>query len=244
MIEVKNLTLRYGGVMAVSDVSFRVNKHEIFGIVGLNGAGKSSLVECLSGIQEFFDGVVRIDGLNPLTEREKLNRMTGIQLQETSYPSKAKVKEVCELFTAMYENPINYNKLLKLMGLSEKKNAYVSKLSGGQRQKLSILLALLPNPKIIFLDELTTGLDPLARREMWQIIKNLQEKGMTIVLISHFMDEVEMLCDRVAVMDKGKIVAMGSIPEIIKQSKTENNASLEDAFLSLTTAKTGGEMTW
>lgn len=235
MVEVKHLSLRYENFTAVADVSFQIEKQEIFGILGLNGAGKSSLIECMCGLRENFIGDVRICGFNPITEREKINQIVGVQLQETTYPSKAKVKEICELFASMYENSLDYRELLKLMGLFEKRNAYIAKLSGGQKQKLSILLALLPQPKVIFLDELTTGLDPKARREMWQIIKELQKKGMTIVLISHFMDEVQVLCDRILILEKGKTIASGTVSEVISCSGSEENATLEDAFLKLTT---------
>lgn len=217
MITVKNLTLRYKNLCAVDDVSFRVKENEIFGIIGLNGAGKTSTIECMEGLRKPTSGEIRICGFNPEKDRERLNELIGIQLQDTTYQSNAKVCELCELFASFYKDPVPYQELLKMMGIEDKKKTMMAKLSGGQKQKLSIVLALISRPKVLFLDELTTGLDPIARHDMWELILNMRKKGITIVLISHFMDEVEAICDRVAVMNQGKIIAMGTVREIVRE---------------------------
>ncbi len=214
MIHVDNLRVQYGDFCAVQDISFSVSQQEIFGIIGPNGAGKTSAIECVEGLRSPSGGDVSVLGLNPWKDRKQLHQLIGVQLQDTAYQDNAKVWELCQLFSFLYPHPSPYGKLLDTMGLADKRNSYISSLSGGQRQKLSIVLAMIPNPKVVFLDELTTGLDPHARHQMWDLLKQLREEGLTIVIISHFMDEVEAICDRVAVMDKGRIVSQGPIAQV------------------------------
>lgn len=217
MINVDSLSMKYGDYYAVDDISFSVEKQEIFGIIGSNGAGKTSTVECIEGLRKPTSGSISVMGYDPWKERERVNQLIGVQLQETLYQGRARVYEICELFQSFYTNPLSYNELLEKMGLIEKRKAYISTLSGGQKQKLAIILALISNPKIVFFDELTTGLDPKTRHQMWDMILELRENGLTIVLVSHFMDEVEAICDRIAIMDKGKIINMGTISNITKE---------------------------
>ncbi|QSZ27198.1 ABC transporter ATP-binding protein [Aceticella autotrophica] len=215
IIEVKNLTKSYEGKKAVDDVSFNIEEGEIFGIIGPNGAGKTTILECIEGLRIPDSGYIRVLNFNPLKDRKKMYEYIGVQLQETTYPDRLKVWEICRLFSSFYNNPVPYNDLLRQFDLEEKKNSYISKLSGGQKQKLSIILALIPNPKIVFLDELTTGLDPQARRSMWGYIKELKEKGLTICLTTHYMEEAEYLCDRVAIINEGKIAAIDTVDKLI-----------------------------
>ncbi|MDI6604456.1 MAG: ABC transporter ATP-binding protein [Thermoanaerobacteraceae bacterium] len=215
IIEVKNLTKSYEGKKAVDDVSFNIEEGEIFGIIGPNGAGKTTILECIEGLRIPDSGSIRVLNFNPLKDRKKMYEYIGVQLQETTYPDRLKVWEICRLFSSFYKNPVSYNDLLRQFDLEEKKNSYISKLSGGQKQKLSIILALIPNPKIVFLDELTTGLDPQARRSMWGYIKELKEKGLTICLTTHYMEEAEYLCDRVAIINEGKIAAIDTVDKLI-----------------------------
>lgn len=232
MVDVKNLSIRYGDIKAVDDVSFFVDKGEIFGIIGPNGAGKTSTIECIEGLRTPESGSVSVMGLDPQKDRQKLYNVIGVQLQETSFQEKIKVWELCRLFSAMYEEPRDYNELLERFGLGDKKKAKVVKLSGGQRQKLSIILSLIGNPQILFLDELTTGLDPEARRTMWGLIKSLRDEGITIIMTTHFMDEAEYLCDRIAIMIKGKINALDTNANLKKmygaQEKVSFNSDIND----------------
>lgn len=214
MIKVDSLRVQYDDFCAVEDISFSVSKQEIFGIIGPNGAGKTSAVECIEGLRRASGGNVSVMGLDPWKNRRELHQLIGVQLQDTAYQDHARVWEICHLFSALYANPLCYHQLLETIGLAEKKNAPISKLSGGQRQKLSIALALIPNPKVVFLDELTTGLDPHARHQMWDLLLRLREEGLTIVIVSHFMDEIEAICDRVAVMNKGRIIMQGPIAQV------------------------------
>lgn len=233
MITVNSLTVKYKDLCAVDNVSFNVYEQEIFGIVGPNGAGKTSTVECREGLRRAYSGTVKVMGLDPWKERQKLYGLMGVQLQDTAYQDRVRVWELCDLFSSLYRDPALYDELLEIMNLNDKKGAYVASLSGGQKQKLSIVLALIPNPRVVFLDELTTGLDPHARRQMWDLLLQLRERGLTIVLVSHYMDEVEAVCDRVAIMDRGRIISMGSINEVVNSFnlKTEITfcASLPDA---------------
>ncbi|GKX32011.1 multidrug ABC transporter ATP-binding protein [Vallitalea longa] len=230
MINVDSLSMRYGDFYAVDNISFSVEKQEIFGIIGSNGAGKTSTVECIEGLRKASSGSVDVMGYNPWKEREKVNQLIGVQLQETLYQDRAKVYEICELFQSFYPNHLSYEDLLEKLGLMEKRKAFVSTLSGGQKQKLAIVLSLISNPKIVFLDELTTGLDPKTRHEMWDMILNLRQNGLTIVLVSHFMDEVEAICDRVAIMDKGKILSMGTVSDITKEYDLKQKVSFRTSL--------------
>jgi ABC-2 type transport system ATP-binding protein len=227
VIEVKNLKKYYKEIKAVDGISFEVYENEIFGMVGPNGAGKTTAIECIEGLRKPDSGEIKVLGLNPNKDREILYQKISVQLQETSYQDKIKVYEICELFSSFYKNPINYKELLERFELIDFKNSFVMKLSGGQKQKLSIILALIPNPKIIFLDEITTGLDPKARRDMWQMIKDLKIEGRTIFITTHYMEEAETLCDRVAIIDKGKIIALDTPKKLIEKSGLLDNITFE-----------------
>jgi len=233
VIEVNNLIKNYGKIKAVDGVSFDVNEGEIFGMVGPNGAGKTTTIECIEGLRKPDEGIINVLNLNPSTNREKFYEKVGVQLQETNYQDKIKVYEICELFASLYKKPLNYTDLLKRFGLYDFKNGFVMKLSGGQKQKLSIILALISNPEIIFLDEITTGLDPKARRDMWKIVKELKDEGKTIFLTTHYMEEAEFLCDRVAIIDKGKIVELDTPEKLIEKSGIEDMISFETKDINI-----------
>jgi ABC-2 type transport system ATP-binding protein len=208
VIEVTGLTKRYGGQAVVDGISFHVDEGEIFGILGPNGAGKTTAVECLEGLRRRDAGQVRILGLDPLTDGHRLHQRIGVQLQETQLQDKLKVGEALQLYASFYPHPADWRELLEQWGLSGKSKAPFSKLSGGQKQRLFIALALVGNPEVVFLDELTAGLDPGARRATWELISKVRAGGVTVVLVSHFMDEVEELCDRVAILERGRIAAL------------------------------------
>lgn len=221
VIKVENLVKRYKNITAVNDVSFSVEEGEIFGLLGPNGAGKTTTIECIEGLRKPDSGNVEVLGLNPLKDRKRLYNMIGVQLQETSYQDKIKVWEICQLFSTLYSKTLSYELLLKDFGLYEKKDSYISKLSGGQKQAVSIVLALIPDPKIVFLDEITTGLDPQARRNVWEMIKKLKKKGKTVFMTTHYMEEAENLCDRICFIKSGKIRALGTVSELIKASNLQ-----------------------
>jgi ABC-2 type transport system ATP-binding protein len=210
VIDVDRLRKTYGDVVAVDGVSFSVAEGEIFGILGPNGAGKTTTVECVVGLRRPDAGTIRVLGLDPQTERGELRECVGVQLQESALPAKLKVREALDLYRSFYRDPADSGQLLEVLGLSAKRGAYFKKLSGGQKQRLSIALALIGRPKVAVLDELTTGLDPQARRDTWELIEGVRDRGVTIVLVTHHMDEAERLCDRVALFDSGKIVAIDS----------------------------------
>jgi ABC-2 type transport system ATP-binding protein len=210
VVIVRELHKVYGSTTAIEDVSFSVAEGEIFGILGPNGAGKTTTVECISGLRTPDSGSIRVLGLDPQIDRDKLREAIGVQLQEGSLPPAIKVREALELFKSFYHKSADAEELLDVLGLREKSNDRFKRLSGGQKQRLSIALALIGNPKIAILDELTTGLDPQARRETWQFIETIRSKGVTVILVTHFMDEAERLCDRVIIINRGKIVAAGT----------------------------------
>ena len=233
VISVNGLTVKYKDLVAVNNISFEVKKGEIFGIIGPNGAGKTSTIECLEGLKRQTEGKVDVLGINP-ANRRKLYEHIGVQLQEASFPDDIKVEELCRMFSSFYDTPADYHVLLERFEMADKKKAYVKKLSGGQKQKVSIVVALIANPQIVFLDELTTGLDPQARISMWELINYLRDEGKTIFMTTHFMDEAEYLCDRVCMMVKGEIAAIGTVKELVTQAKlnqkisfSSNNASKE-----------------
>lgn len=215
VIGVEGLRVIYGSMVAVDNVSFEVQEGEILGMLGPNGAGKTSTIECIEGLRKPAGGRVRVLGLDPFSQRKQLHRQVGVQLQETAFPDRLKVNELCRLFSSFYSDPAPYAAIIENLGLGDKQNAYISKLSGGQKQRLALALALLPRPRVLFLDELTTGLDPRARRHVWEMIHNLRSEGMTMILATHFMEEAQQLCDRVAVMNRGKIVALDSPSALI-----------------------------
>ena len=219
IIEVTNLRKRYGDTVAVRDVSFTVERGEIFGILGPNGAGKTTIVECIAGLRTPDAGTISVLGRPP--RDAELRRLVGVQLQESALPDKITVAEALELYSAFYAEPArggkqkatpggpaNWRALARELGLAEKLKTRYAKLSGGQKQRLSIALALIGDPRIAILDELTTGLDPQARRDTWALIEDIRDRGVTIVLVTHFMEEAERLCDRLAVIDAGEVVAL------------------------------------
>jgi ABC-2 type transport system ATP-binding protein len=240
VIEVTNLRKSYGGHDAVRDVSFSVERGEIFGILGPNGAGKTTTVECLAGLRHADGGQIRVLGLDPRREHdhEQLRQLVGIQLQESQLPDNIQVDEALELYASFYRDPADWRALRDGLGLSSKRTARFGKLSGGQKQRLSIALALVGNPKVAILDELTTGLDPAARRETWDLIEGVRERGVTIVLVTHFMQEAEHLCERVAVIDTGRVVAVDSPAGLVNRVNAEQrlrfypSADLDDRLLT------------
>src|SRR5690554_3555353 len=207
VITVSGLLKSYGEKVAVRDVSFEVRRGEIFGILGPNGAGKTTSVECLSGLRQPDDGVIRVLGLDPSRDGAILRERVGVQLQEGELHPKILVREALELFASFYATPADGTALARKLGLGEKLDAQYRHLSGGQKQRLSVALALIGNPEIAILDELTTGLDPQARREVWDLIESVRDSGVTIVLVTHFMDEAERLCDRIALIADGTVIA-------------------------------------
>jgi ABC-2 type transport system ATP-binding protein len=225
VIEIEHLQKRYGDVTAVDDVSLTVERGETLGIVGVNGAGKTTTVECLSGLTTPDAGTIRVLGLDPVRDRAALRERVGVQLQESALPDRLTVTEALTLYGSFYERPVEPAELIEQLGLTHRRDARYGKLSGGEKQRVSVGLALVGRPEVAILDELTTGLDPHARRELWALIASLD---ITVVLVSHFMDEVERLCDRVAVMHAGRIVALDT-PDALKGAD-----SLEDRFVELT----------
>ncbi|WP_406073024.1 ABC transporter ATP-binding protein [Micromonospora sp. NBC_01638] len=210
VIEVTNLHKRYGDVVAVADVSFAVEAGEIFGVLGPNGAGKTTTVECVAGLRVPDGGGVSVLGLDPRRDAAQLRQRVGVQLQESQLPDQLRVAEALELYASFYRTPADPAGLIDRLGLGDKRNTAYKKLSGGQKQRLSIALALVGNPQIAILDELTTGLDPQSRRDTWALIEQIRDSGVTIVLVTHFMEEAERLCDRIAVIDRGRVVALDS----------------------------------
>jgi ABC-2 type transport system ATP-binding protein len=221
IVEVKNLCKSYRKIKAVDDISFKIYKGEIFGLVGPNGAGKTTAIECIEGLRKPDSGSLKVMDLNPTANGRTLRNSIGIQLQESQLPARLKVWEAISLFSSFYKKNIESTPLLKELGLEEKKGSYFDKLSGGQKQRLFIALALLNDPDLIFLDELTTGLDPQARRATWNLITDIRKRGKTIFLTTHFMEEAEKLCDRVAIMDHGKIMALDTPQNLIRNISME-----------------------
>lgn len=228
IIKIQNLSKSYGQRIAVNNFSFSVKRGTVFGLLGANGAGKSTTIECVLGTKPMDNGTVSILGQNPKSNRKELFQKVGVQFQEANYQENIRVGELCEVTASLYKNPADYNALLAKFGISDKINTLVKELSVGQKQRLFIILALIPNPEIVFLDELTTGLDARARRDVWQILKELKKQGLTIVLSSHFMEEVEMLCDTICILKKGNSVFYGTIEDAIAKSPYDK---FEDAYL-------------
>jgi ABC-2 type transport system ATP-binding protein len=215
VIDIVNLRKAYGATAAIDDVSFQVNDGEIFGLLGPNGAGKTTTVECLQGLRRPDSGTIRVLGLDPKTDAANLKKQIGSQLQESALPDRIKVWEALDLFASTSAVAVNWSTLIEQWGLKEKRNAAFGTLSGGQRQRLLIALALVNNPKMVFLDEMTTGLDPAARHVTWDLIRAIRDRGTTVVLVTHFMDEAENLCDRIAIMNNGKLAAMDTPQNLI-----------------------------
>jgi ABC-2 type transport system ATP-binding protein len=208
VIDVQNMRKTYGGTVAVDDVSFSVQAGEIFGILGPNGAGKTTTVESIAGLRTPDRGRISVLGLDPRRDRDQLHQLVGVQLQESQLPDRLRVGEALELYSSFYRDPASWPDLMEGLGLADKRDTRFGKLSGGQRQRLSVALALVGKPQIAILDELTTGLDPQARRDTWALIAGIRASGTTVLLVTHFMEEAERLCDRVAVIDSGAIVAI------------------------------------
>jgi ABC-2 type transport system ATP-binding protein len=221
-IAVSALSKFYGDVRAVDGVSFEVNSGEIFGMVGPNGAGKTTTIECLEGLRRADHGRLSVLGLDPQRQGYELRERIGVQLQESSLPDRLKVGEAMGLFAAFYRRSADAGALLERLGLAEKTRAAVGRLSGGQKQRLFIALALVNDPEVVFLDELTTGLDPQARRAMWDLVRDIRKRGKTVFLTTHYMEEAEELCDRVAIIDHGKIVALASPRDLVASLDAEN----------------------
>ncbi len=227
-LSVRGLTKYYGDRRAVDHLELEVERGEVYGLLGHNGAGKTTSIECILGVRSRDAGTVELLGMNPVSDRQKLYEKVGVQFQQTNYQERIRVNEICEVTSALYRNPADWKELLGSFGLAGKEKRTVSELSGGERQRLSVIQALIPRPEFVFLDELTTGLDTKARRDVWKYLVNLKAGGLTVLLTSHYMDEVEALCDKICILKQGQVVAMGTIAEVVAQSPCDN---LEDAYL-------------
>jgi len=232
IIQVEKLRKTYGTTVAVDEISFEVREGEIFGMVGPNGAGKTTTIECLEGLRRPDGGSLRVLGVDPQREGQTLRINAGMQLQQSNLPERMKVWEALDLYSSFYPHAADWEALLVQLGLEEKRNAPFSKLSGGQKQRLFIALALLPDPQLVFLDELTTGLDPQARHVIWDLVRDVRSKGKTILMTTHFMEEAERLCDRVAILDHGRIVALDKPAALISNLGAEERIvfSLDEAL--------------
>ena len=227
-VSVRNLTKSFSGRRVVDDLSFDVQKGEVFALLGHNGAGKSTTIDLILGLKTPDGGSAKILGMDAAQNRKQVFERVGVQLQHTQYQTNITVEEACIEYASLYADPADYPKLLEQFGLGTLRKNFVSKLSGGELQKLSVVLALIGKPEIVFLDELTTGLDVVARREVWRTLKQLESQGLTIFLTTHYMEEAEALCDRVCIIKSGKKVAEGTIDEVIAVSGQND---LEDAYL-------------
>ena len=242
IVTVKNLKKVYDDKTVVNGISFAVEKGEVFGILGPNGAGKTTTLEMIEAIRPIDGGTAHINGINVSEQPQKVRYIIGVQPQSPAFQDKTKLKEILQLFAAAYGEKINVKDLLESVDLLEKADSYVENLSGGQRQRLSIAASLVHNPKVFFMDEPTTGLDPQARRNLWDLVKSIQKKGVTIILTTHYLEEAEMLCDRVAIMDEGNIIALDTPKNLVKQLLSRGfkkahhveQANLEDVFIDLT----------
>jgi len=242
IIEVKNLTKKYADFTAVNNISFEVKENEIFGILGPNGAGKTTTLEMMEGLKRPTSGTIVVDGFDVVHDPDEVKARIGVQLQASTFFESLSLVELIETFGAMYNRKVDAMQLLEEVQLTDKAKSQAKELSGGQRQRLSIAIGLVNDPSIIFLDEPTTGLDPQARRNLWDLIEQIKAKGKTVVITTHYMDEAEVLCDRVAIMDAGKIISLNSPRKLIEEllatgfSKpvVQQQASLEDVFLTMT----------
>jgi ABC-2 type transport system ATP-binding protein len=231
VIDVRQLHKTYGDTVAVADVSFTVQQGEIFGILGPNGAGKTTTVECIEGLRKPDGGEITVLGLDPRRHRAELTQRLGVQLQDSRLPDQLEVGEALELYSAFYRTPADWRELMEVLGLSGKSKTKFAKLSGGQQQRVSIALALLGSPQVAVLDELTTGLDPQARRDTWELIESIRDRGVTIVLVTHFMEEAERLCDRVALIDAGRVVALDSPAALAEKAQAEQRIRFHPSVL-------------
>lgn len=230
VIKVEQLSKSYGNLLAVDNVSLWVKRGTVFGLLGANGAGKSTTIECILGTKQADSGKVSILGSNPQTDRRQLFQKVGVQFQDGDYPPEIKVSELCQETACLYKAPADWQALCTQFGIADKADKAVKDLSGGERQRLFIVLALIPNPQVVFLDELTTGLDTKARRSVWKLLESLKRNGLTILLTSHFMDEVETLCDEICILKKGSISFYGTVKQAREQTGQEK---FEDAYLIL-----------
>ena len=242
IIEVQNLQKTYKDTKALKGVSFQVSRGEVFGILGPNGAGKTTTVEILEGLRGADSGEVFINGINVIKNPQKVKSIIGVQLQSSAFFNRLTLAETVTLYSKAYEKNVNPLEVLKLVNMEEKASSYYRALSGGQKQRLSLAIGLVNDPDVLFLDEPTTGLDPQARRNLWKLVKEIRSRGKTILMTTHYMEEAEELCDRVAIMNAGSIVALDSPDNLIddllsrgfKRSKRIKEATLEDVFIDLT----------
>ena len=242
IVEVENLQKSYGGKKVVKGVSFSIKKGEVFALLGPNGAGKTTTLEMMEALRKIKSGVVLIDGINVADSPDKVKEIIGVQLQATSFLKKLTLGEHLKIFASIYSQKIDLDKELKNVNLLDKKKSQIDTLSGGQKQRFSIILATIGRPKVLFLDEPTTGLDPQSRRNLWELIKKIKKQGTTIILTTHYMDEAEKLADRVAIMDNGKILAIETPKKLIqnlidkgfKRKEKVELATLEDVFIDMT----------
>ena len=242
IIEVEGLVKKYGDFEAVKGISFSVYEGEIFGLLGPNGAGKSTTLEIIETLRSKTSGKVWVDGMNLDDQPNEIKKIIGVQLQSSGYYPNLNLSELIKLFGGLYNRTVNVDEMLNLVNLKDKVKAKYKELSGGQKQRFSVATTLINQPKIIFLDEPTTGLDPQARRNLWDLIRNIRSRGTTVILTTHYMDEAEVLCDRVAVIDSGKIIAIDTPDKLIdnlvaagfERQKEVKAASLEDVFIHLT----------
>lgn len=246
IVQVENLNLAYKGLRAVQNVSFQIKSGEILAIIGQNGSGKTSTVECIEGLRKPDSGLVQVFGKDPWLHRSEIYKEMGIQLQEVEYPSKIRVEEQCRLFASFYERPADWDLLLTQLGLDKKRKQPIHKLSGGEKQRLSILLSLMGRPKLLVLDELTTGLDPEVRQNMWISFENIRKNGVAIIMVSHYLDEVETLADKILYLEKGKQKFLGTKKDFreyaksqVPQEEWEENLSLERLYLMIAPKTTG-----
>lgn len=218
VIEVRNLVKKYGSLLAVNNISFEVNQGEVFGLLGENGAGKTTTLEIIEGLRKPSSGQVLVLGHDAIHHPQTIKNKVGVQLQASAYYEFLTLKEILNLFGSFYEKSLDPTELLAMVDLEEKANALITQLSGGQKQRFSIVASLVNDPEIVFLDEPTTGLDPLARRNLWEIINQIKKRGKTIILTTHYMEEAEILCDRIALMDQGKIIAIDNTANLIEKA--------------------------
>lgn len=246
IIQVENLNLSYKHVRAVQGVSFSVHSGEILAVIGQNGSGKTSTVECVEGLRKPDSGLIQVFGKDPWRCRSEVYKEMGVQLQETDYPSKIRVEELCRLFACFYERCADWNLLLTQLGLDDKRKSPIHKLSGGEKQRLSILLSLMGRPRLLVLDELTTGLDPEVRQNMWASFENIRESGVAILMVSHYLDEVEALAGKILYLEKGRQQFFGTqqgfreyVKSRIPQGEWEDGLSLEKLYLKIAPKTTG-----
>ncbi len=242
IIKVKGLVKKYGDFEAVKGISFDVNEGEIFGLLGPNGAGKSTTLEIIETLREKTSGEVWVNGFDLDKHPEEIKKIIGVQLQTSGYYPNLKLVELIKLFNGLYNRNVEPISLLEMVNLKDKANAKVKELSGGQKQRFSVATTLINDPKIVFLDEPTTGLDPQARRNLWDLVRSIRDKGATVIITTHYMDEAEVLCDRVAIIDSGRIIALDTPDRLVdnlvstgfERPREVKKANLEDVFIKLT----------